>query len=215
MSQVYQIDTFGSAPVTLAEMKSFLKVTSTADDTLIQALINSATEWGEKYTGREFRANTWDLLLDAFSDIGNTSKRFQVEHERFHSHNYVNSDFETERIELKRDPVDTITSIIYLNDTGGSTTVPSTDYYLKKLTQSSEILLLEDKNWPTDVLNREQTITVKFVTKSYRCTNEIRDAIRLHVSNLYTNRGDCPDSKNAAIDSGAIMIYDQFRISRV
>jgi len=195
-------------------MKSFLKVTTTTEDTLIQALIDSATEWGEKYTGREFRANTWELLLDAFSDFGNSSERFQYQ--------YVSSNlaygcgrFATERIELKRDPVDTITDIMYLNDASGTSTVSVADYYLKKLTQSSEILLFDDKDWPTDVAEREQAITVLFVTKAYRCLNEIQNAIKLHVSNLYTNRGDCSCTELNAKESGATLFYDQFRISRV
>ena len=68
MSQIYTLVSFGVSPVSLSEMKIFLKSEDTAEDTLIQALIDSATEFGEKYTGREFRTNQWKLLLDSFSD---------------------------------------------------------------------------------------------------------------------------------------------------
>ena len=218
MSQIYQLSSFGPSPVTLEDMKTYLKVTSTVEDILIQTLIDSATEFGEKYTGREFRANTWELLLDAFSDFDNSSERFQHEHIGNHASVGVHSGHFvrfTDRIELKRDPVDTVTSITYLDDAGGTSTVPDVDFYLKKNTQSSEILLFDDKNFPTDIAEREQAISVLFVTKAYRCINEIVNSIKLHVSNLYTNRGDCKDSKEAAVDSGAVLFYDQFRISRV
>ena len=211
------LSNFGTSPVSLANMKTFLKVTNATEDALIQALIDSATEFGEKYTGREFRANQWKLLLDSFSDVGNSSERFQHEHlntvsNRFHHGQHVSF---TERIELKRDPVDFVDSVTYLNDAGGSSIVLADDYYLKKNTQSTEVLLFDDKDWPEDVADREQAITFLFTTKEYRCLNEIITAIKLHVSNLYTNRGDCSDSATAAKDSGATLLYDQFRISRV
>ncbi len=209
MSQVYELVAFGTSPVSLADMKAWLKVTAVSEDALIQALIDSATEWGEKYTGRDFRANQWKLLLDSFVDPG---------------HQHIGSIVSpnqlrfglcfTERIELKRDPVDTVDSITHLVS-GSPVVVTATDYYLKKLTQSSEILLFENKEWPLDTDNQEQAIEVSFTTKAYRCLNEIIMAIKLHVTSLYTNRGDCPDSEQAARESGATMIYDQFRISRV
>ncbi len=211
MNQVYELISFGVSPVTLADMKTFLKITNTAEDTLLQTFIDSATQWGEKYTGREFRANQWELLLDSFSDFGNSSKQFHVEYEGI---SLFQAAIETERIELKRDPVDIVNSITHLID-AAPVTVTNTDYYLKKLTQSSEILLFDDKDWPTDTDDREQAIKVTFTTKAYRCLSEIINAIKLHVSNLYTNRGDCPDSDNSGKESGATMFYDQFRIQRI
>ena len=183
---VYELVSAAASPVTLAVMKSYLKITSTADDTLIQSMIDAATEWGEKYTGRDFRAITWKLLLDCFTD----------------------------RIELRRDPVASVTAVKHLVS-GSLVTVDSTVYYLKKLVQSSEILLNEDQAWPTDSDNREQTIEIEFVTEGYRCQESIIDAIERTVAFWYRNRGDCPGASDAARRTGATIIYDQFRISRV
>lgn len=215
MSQVYELVGFGNPPVTITEMKAWMKVTATSEDNLITALISAATQWGEKYTGREFRANKWKLLLDSFSDFSNTSERFIQEHLGTNA-GFKRINGASDRIELKRDPVDKDEPVVitHLVDTS-PVTVPSTDYYLKKYTQSSEILLFEDKEWPTDTDNREQAIEITFTTKAYRCLEEIKCAIQMHVTNLYTNRGDCPDSAKAAQESGATMKYDQFRISRV
>jgi len=214
LSQVYELVSFGTSPVSLAAMKAYLKKTIVNEDSLIQTLIDSATGWGEKYTGRAFRANQWKLLLDSFSDFDNTSERFQHEHSLVHTHGHHHHVHETERIELKRDPVDVVDSITHLVD-DSPVTVTNTDYYLKKLTQSSEVLLFEDKDWPTDTDDREQAIEVTFTTKAYRCLDEIINAIKLHVANLYVNRGDCPDIEDAAKESGATAFYDQFRIVRI
>lgn len=183
---VYQFVSSEASPVDLATMKSYLKITATADNTLIQSMIDAVTEWGEKYTGRDFRAITWDLLLDEFTD----------------------------RIALRRDPVESVATVKHLVS-GALATVAPTVYYLKKLVQSSEILLSEDQEWPTDTDNREQAIEIRFVTEGYRCQESIIDAIERHVAFWYRNRGDCPDAKKSAEGAGVTIIYDQFRISRV
>lgn len=183
---VYQFVEAEGSPVTLVEMKKYLKITTGTDDTLIKSMIDSATEWGEKYTGRSFRNITWNLLLDRFTD----------------------------RIELRRDPVKSITTVKHLVS-GSQVTVPDTVYYLKKLVQSSEVLLNEDQDWPTDTDDREQAIEIQFKTESYQCLESIIEAIKLHVAFWYRNRGDCPDVKKSAEGAGVTIIYDGFRISRV
>jgi uncharacterized phiE125 gp8 family phage protein len=183
---VYQRLSAVASPVSLASIKAYLKITATADDAIIQAMIDAATEWGEKYTGRDFRAITWDLLLDRFTD----------------------------RIELRRDPVASVTTVKHLVS-GSLVTVPSTVFYLKKLVQSSEILLNEDQEWPTDSDDREQVIEIRFVTEGFQCQDSIIQAIERTVAFWYRNRGDCPDVKAAINGAGVTIIYDQFRISRV
>jgi uncharacterized phiE125 gp8 family phage protein len=193
MSDLYVLKTAGAVPVLLADMKLYMKVTAAADDDLITSMLAAATTWGENYTGREFRANTWTLLTDDFSD----------------------------RMCLYRAPVATITTIKYLvSDV--LTTIANTVYYLKKNLQFAEILLKEDQLWPTDIDAREQAIEIEFVTESYRDTDAIATAIMRHVAYWYKNRGDCGSSSSAgcscgdaAKGSGVTAIYDQFRIDRV
>ena len=194
MTDVYTLVTSGTVPVSLDDMKKYMKVTSASDNDLITEMLSAATTWGEGYTGREFRANTWQLLKDAFED----------------------------RICIRRDPVDTITFIKHLV-LAAQETVAASGYYLKKNAQNSEILLNEDESWPTDTDDREQVIEIEFVTKSYRDTDAIATAIKRHVAFWYKNRGDCGGSGSgagcscgdAAKGAGATAIYDQFRIARV
>ena len=182
---LYVLKTAGASPVLLADMKSYMKVTSSADDALIQAMIDAATEWGEKYTGREFTANTWQLLLDSFAA----------------------------RIELRRSPVDTIDSITHLVS-GSPVTIATSVYYLKKGNFCSEVLLQEDQSWPTNTDEREQAITIEFTTEKYRCGDMIDLSIKRHVAFWYQNRGDCSDCDGAASGSGVTAIYDLFKIPR-
>lgn len=194
MTDVYNLTAPGTVPVTLVDMKAYMKVTSTSDNALITSMLAAATTWGENYTGRDFRANTWQLLKDAFED----------------------------RICILRDPVASITTVKHLVS-ASLDTVADTVYYLKKNVQNSEILLNEDEEWPDDTDEREQVIDIAFVTESYRDVDAIKAAIMRHVAYWYKNRGDCGGSgsktgcscDDAAKGSGVTAIYDQFRIARV
>lgn len=55
-------------PVTLAEARSHLKATQTAEDALIQAWIYAAREHAENFLNRALCTQTWELLLDGFCD---------------------------------------------------------------------------------------------------------------------------------------------------
>ncbi len=50
-------------PVALADMKSFARVGTTADDGLITSLIKASRQWCEQFTGRVFVFQTWRLWV--------------------------------------------------------------------------------------------------------------------------------------------------------
>lgn len=202
MSQFYELTTQGTIPVLLDEAKAHLKIplTNSDDDELLILLLEAAAEVAEKYTRRDLRANTWTLFLDEFPT----------------------------RICLRRDPVASIASIKFLDDspTPIQQTVATTVYYLKKGVQASEVLLQPDQEWPdgstpaTTVNEREHSIEVAFVTEAHACLEQAKVAILRHVAFLYENRGDCDPTVAGAIGdalnlSGAAMLLDQIRVSRV
>ena len=45
---------YGTEPITLQEAKDHLRISNTAEDTLITGLISAAREWAENYTNRSF-----------------------------------------------------------------------------------------------------------------------------------------------------------------
>ena len=167
-------------------MRAYLKNPPVAEDPVITSMITAATEWGEKYTCREFRDNEWELLLDCFED----------------------------RIELNRSPVASIVSVEHLVS-GSNVAVDGAVFYLKKGNFSSEILLNENQSWPTDTDNREQAITVTILTEKFRCGDLIKTAIERHVAFWFQNRGDCDSCEDAAKQSGVTTIYNTFKIPRV
>jgi len=181
----YELTSAGTSPLSLVDVKAWLKVTSSSDDAILQVLIDACTEWGQKYTAREFTANTYTLLIDCLTD----------------------------RVRLNRNPIDTITSIEHLL-LGVFTAIPSTDYYKKDLTQWVEILLEDGESWPTNTDDKEHSIKIIFVTKAYNCANLIEQALKIHVAYWYANRGDC-DCESAGKLSGAESLYNSIRIPRI
>lgn len=184
---VYELVAYATSPVSLADMKTYLRISGSSEDALIQSLIDAATAWSEDYTGRQFRENTWKLLLDEFAD----------------------------RIDIRRSPVKEITSITHIVS-GVPAIVAASTYYLKHLTQLAEVLLVDGEDWPTTTDEREQAITVFFTAAVYaRALGRFNDAVKRLVAYLYENRGDCTCDTESAIASGASAILGQFRIARV
>lgn len=198
MADFYELTDAGTVPVTVKVTKQYLKIPSTvtADDDLLATFLAAASDFAEKYTGRELRANTWTLFLDEFVPV---------------------------RICLQRDPIDTITTVKYTDENDAEQTVAASVYYLKKGVQASEILLQPDQEWPDGstpaltVHEREHSIFIEFVTEADRCLDQAKLGILRHVAFLYENRGDCDpaNSADSAKKSGASILYDQIRISRV
>lgn len=191
MSQYYELNAAGDLPLTVKQVKGYLKLGEKQhpDDDLLALFLAAAVDYAEKYIGRELRANTWILRLDEFVPV---------------------------RICLARDPIDTISEVARLvSDT--FTAVATSVYYLKPNVQASEILLLPDQVWPVDQdVGIEHAIRITFVTKSHRCLDQAKLGILRHVAYLYENRGDCdPKDSNAVELSGAKFLYDQIRITRV
>lgn len=185
MSIIYTRTSTDPSPVSLPEMKSYLKDSPSVDDTIVQLLIDACTEYGEGYTGRSFRKQQFNQTRDSFED----------------------------RMLLDRDPVVEIVSIQYLKS-NVLISVLNTVYYIKKGVSCSEVLLLEDQSWPDDVDNIEAGIIINFKTAPYFLINQIKESIYRHTAYAYANRGDCSMSE-AAEKSGVNMILNQFRISRV
>jgi hypothetical protein len=177
--------TAGKLPITTKQAKDYLKLDSDSDDEFLQKLITSVVQFGERYTGRDFRANSWTLTIDCFED----------------------------RILLRRSQVATVSDITYLLSSVPTSIAPSV-WYLKKTYGFSEVLLSDGQCWPTDGDKIEAGIVISFTTEPPRYLEEYCVGALRHIAFLYQNRGDCGVNE-AAKKSGAIGLYAQGRIQRI
>ena len=210
-------------PIDLATVKSYLKVSTSADDALINILIRSATDFAEGYTKRDFITRTYQTFRDFFPRWCNS--------EGYYSCGSVPGFFGNLSavtvggnvgFEIERSPLQTVTSIQYLVD-NVLTTVPTTTFYNTIEEDYSEILTLEDQLWPDNADRRLQTITITFVCglgdKASDLPDWIATGLLQHIAMMYENRGDCIDTTgvNTAqfLPVTARLIYQQNRILNI
>ena len=66
MNFLYAAQPTGTDIISLADMKEFLRVDHSDEDTTITAIIDSAVQSVQDYTGRHFKSTTWNLYIDSF-----------------------------------------------------------------------------------------------------------------------------------------------------
>lgn len=149
-------------PVTLAEAKMHCRVDGTDEDALISALIIMAREQAEFKTGRSLITQTWELVLDAFPS----------------------------RFTLRNAPIQSITSVKYLDSTGVEQTLSSGDYLLDKDSEPGHVSLAYGKNWPV-VYPVSNAVRVRFVAGYGNASNvpqSIKSWMLLTIGSLYAQR---------------------------
>lgn len=185
MSQFYKIISKDSSPVTLTEAKSYLRITTTDDDTLIQLIIDSCTEWGELYTGKDFRVINRDLYIDCFLD----------------------------RITILSNEINIVNSIYYTINSTDTLLAPSI-YYLKYNNIYSEILLSDGESYPS-IDDKEQGIRINYSTQAPNDINNIKNILLKHIATTYENRGDCMDCGDVSNSGDVAKMYNIYRIPRI
>lgn len=124
-------------PVTLAEARAQVRSDpdDTTDDTLLTALIAAARQAAEHLTGRALITQTWERVADAFPPV---------------------------ELELGRPPVQSITSVTYIDTAGTSTVLDPSAYALDDITPPGFVLPAYGTVWPS-TLDTPNAVKVRFV----------------------------------------------------
>lgn len=161
-------------PITLEEARSHLRIeaygspASHPDDTYITELIKVAREWCEEYTRRALATQTVSLALDDFPE--NDAKIF-----------------------LPLMPVQSVTSVIYLDGSNASQTLASSNYYVD--IYDGSIAVEFGKSWPV-TSHRDNSVIISYIAgytngvspDNYPFPSPIKAAMLLIIGNLYENR---------------------------
>lgn len=158
------LNTDSGESVTTAEAKTHLNVEHSADDTYIDTLIAVARKQVENDTQRSLINTTWDLYLDTFPAT----------------------------IYAPRNPLSSVTSIVYTDVDGNSDTVSSSVYTVNTYRIPGEIYEAYNQNWPTDVRGVPDAVRVRFVAGFGAAASSVptdyKHAIKLLVAHWYANR---------------------------
>lgn len=152
-------------PVTRTEAKSHLRVDTTAEDTLIDALITVARQHIEHELRRALVTQTWELVLDRWPAGG--------------------------VLRLPLPPLASVTSIKYTDDDGAESTLSSGAYLVDTESLPGRVVLKNGQSWPAVTLAEANGVRVRFVAGyggAAAVPETIKAAMKLLIGTLYENR---------------------------
>lgn len=154
-------------PLSLAEIKSHLRVDDTSDDEMLSTIIQVAREQVEDITRRALLTSTWDFVL----------QEWPIE-------NYI---------KLPYGNLQSVTSVKWKDTDGVETTlVAGTDYLVETNGENiGRVVLPYGESWPSDTLYPSNPITIRFVcgwTAASLIPAKIKAACKLIAGDIYQNR---------------------------
>lgn len=169
-----------SEPISLAEVKAHCRIYGSEDDGLIAGYLMAARVYTESVTGRRLVTQTLDYFIDNLS---------------------------ADEILLPVAPVQSVTSITYIDDSGATQTLSVGAYTTVGRRYWTAIVPTVNASWP-GVRNQAESVTVRFVaghTSTNPVPEPIRQAILMLAGHLYENRetvvvGQAPEVLPMAYD---------------
>lgn len=145
-------------PISLDEAKEHLRITLTDEDDYITSLIEAATQWCEAYENRVYVPRNVAECFNDFSDLT-----------------------------LRDNPVQSISSITYIDDNGDSQTLSTDVYGLDDASCPAYVYLKYGQSWPT-VYNRPNAVTVNYTAGYSDISGRVKAAVQLMLAHLYEHR---------------------------
>ena len=180
-------------PVTLEEAKAHLRVDAdiTDDDILIASLITAARADCENTLKRSLMTQTWELVLDCFAS----------------------------EIALSMPPVQSVTSVTYVDVNGATQTLAPSSYVLDKDSEPARLVAAAGVSWPAlgTGINR---VRIRYVA-GYATIQKVPEPIKLW---LKMRIGTAYDTRRqfGAVERSAMLelphidgLLDRYRIVRV
>ena len=180
------------APITLTEVKDWLRIDSSDEDSILKNLIGAVTAYAETYTRRAFITQTWKMETE---DFPRDSDSYVPGYPRLSGRDFIR---------LPRQPVQSISSIKYYDNADTLQTFASSNY----THEDDRVYLKDTATWASDTRNGmpvEITVVCGYGDKTTDIPDDLRFALTEHVAFMYENRG------SDKIPASALSVYKQFR----
>ncbi len=152
-------------PVTVAELKTYMRLDTSAEDDLIEGFITAVREAAEEWLGRSLLSQTITMSLDFWPN---------------------------EVIRLPRPLLISVTEIRTLDESDSETTYSSSNYYVRTIPEPGEIALIQGASFPENTERDHGGYEIEFVagygTSASDVPNSIRQGIKLWAALIYENR---------------------------
>lgn len=167
-------------PITLAEAKTHLRVNNSLENDLITALIVAARQWVEGYTMRPLMTQTLQANYDYLT---------------------------TTEILLNKFPIQSITSVKYIDLSGTEQTIDSSTYTTDLISPIGRIKLASIPSSKTTL----NAIKIRFVagyTSAELVPKTYKSAMYLLIAHLYENRQEAQSQSLTEIPFGIKVLLD-------
>jgi len=199
-------------PVSLAEVKSSLRITNTAEDSLLNQYIEDARIFAEKYTSRRLITQTVLAYYDNLSSNGMA--------DAWWSGTLTAPLTILNRVEqaiLEFAPAQSISEVNVYDFSNNATVIAATSYYLDNFDEDmrAKLVVNENNSIPLGTGTRTQNgVSIEYIAgygdNASDVPSALRRAIILLVGHMYANRGDCNES--CAQTCGAKPMLEQYKI---
>ena len=167
-----------------------LGASNTDHDSVLTLLMARARIYCENFTNRQLVSATYALTIDGFP-IGR------------------------EKLYLPKSPIQSITSVAYLDSDGASQTLSSAAYRLTSNRDPGYLTLAYGYNWPTTRAVSD-AVTITFVA-GYGAIGTVPEAIKqaimLLIGHWFANRGDNAELQWNTVRWGVHALLDQYRVA--
>lgn len=191
-------------PVSLALAKTHLRVDGTDEDTIIQLYIDAATVAAENYLKRALITQTLKMTMDGFV----TSAKLDPAWSGVITGARQDYQGFGDLIQLWRAPIQSITSVVTIDESNNSTTYSASKYTLDK--KRGRLFLNEGNVWPTSIRDYAG-VEVNYVAGYGDSDTDVPENIRMgilqHVAQMYERCQVCdmPDSCKGLMGSNKIV----------
>jgi uncharacterized phiE125 gp8 family phage protein len=202
--------------VTLAEIKTFLRVDSSLEDAELTAFAKAAITRIEKYIDHKLITQTWEIHFDRFpcsgsAELDSVTGVVDASRSVLSGRGVINLPF---------GKVQSITSFETIDNDDVVYTYPASQFSVDTKSYQGRLALKLGSVWPATVLRPVNGIRIVAVVgyglNPSDVPEEIRQAILLTVSKLYENRGDGSNSEffgfaGFTLPNTAMMLLEPFR----
>lgn len=178
-------------PLSLQEVKDYLRLDDNIDERMLRALIQTVRQFCEQHTGRKLMTQTITQYIDGYDETitplwegTRTAPDLPI---------YKNF------IELSFAPLQSVTSVKTYDDSDTATTMATSKYYVDSVRELPRVVLRKGETFPNAlrVANAIEIIYDVGYSTAYTIPEALKVGMLQHLAHLYEHRGDMYEAKNA------------------
>lgn len=169
-------------PVTLAELKEYMRVDTNDEDDLIRSLGVAAREWVEQWTGRALIQQTWDNFWVTWQDP------------------FI----------VSRSLLSTVTHVKYQDGDNAQQTLGTSIYSVDTDSTPGKVHLAYQQTYPTN-LTVPNSIVIRFVAGYGLTTDDVPEAVKAAIKMLANDRfqnRECSMESGASASAAQALLYN-------